>query len=384
MDVGITDFISDENTPLLFAIALFYAAIGGANINFRARIVLIYSFTSVVVLFGFVDFASVLLGSCFILFLLFEVFNPDEDLVTYFSFGYKVIDFCYRFIIEYYGWLYCLILCLLHWISSMRPETPIYYLVSIALVTILAVFVSRAKFSSKPVSDIYKVLLNIPDTDYARYRRVQEKIDILLAKEDRDYFKRKEFQHSITLRRAIRGVGSRLSLKRFLNPIRNVKSLFSRGYSTIEMQLIRTIGLEYGSYKHTVRRKIFELLYANMVINSYIKRLDKDSDARKNIRYWILANYIQNVSVKYGIHEIYPTSENGSLELLYGKSGTGSALENVSREEFFVWCLGLPHYKKGVGENAIEIHKAIIEEFDLDVEKIRDAIRLVNERCAAR
>lgn len=97
------------------------------------------------------------------------------------------------------------------------------------------------------------------------------------------------------------------------------------------MQLIRTIGLEFGSYKHVFRRKISELLYSNLVFNSYIKQLSVDSGTRKNIRYWILANYIGNVSVKFGIRELYPDPKcnKSTIELLYNRT-----LDEITEEEF--------------------------------------------------
>lgn len=191
--MDIADFVLNSNTAILYAIALFYAVIGGANINFRARVVLIYSFACVVVLFGSVDFASVLLGSVFVLFLLFEVFSSDEKLVGTFGVGYKVLDFCYRVIVEHYGWLYCGILVVLYWSPIMQISMSLHYLIGIALMTLLAVFVSRARFSSKPVSDIFNVLLKMPAADSVWYIKNRQKADILLAFEDRDFFREKNF-----------------------------------------------------------------------------------------------------------------------------------------------------------------------------------------------
>lgn len=95
-----------QNTSILFVIALFYTAISGLNLTTRLRVGLVYSFSYLAILFSSLSYCAILAGSIVVLFLILEVFNADEKLVKIFSIPYKIVDFLFRIIFEYYGWFY--------------------------------------------------------------------------------------------------------------------------------------------------------------------------------------------------------------------------------------------------------------------------------------
>lgn len=364
--------ILGSNISVLFIIALFYAAVSGVKLRESQRMVLVYSFSLLIYLFGSIDFYVIILGIIIVSFLILEVFCNDEKLTRIFSLGYKVLDYLYRMTFEFFGLYFILTLVLLQFFKGVFP-TLFWQMLGVAAMLVFAVLTSRKKYSTNTITEtILAMTSHSPVIDALKWPENVNKFNILAAMEDRQFFVRKENQHSFTWKQ----INSRLkkrSLKRFFeHPIERTYSILSRGYGTIEMQLIRTVGISFGSYNCRIRRKLYELLYANMIFNSYMRLFGKDSLEREYFRYWIMQSYIANVSVKFAPSIFYP-GETGTIQKVFKRS-----LSEISDEEFFVWCLGLPYYSTGVGQNAIDIHSDIIEEFCLDREKIMNALDFVN------
>lgn len=357
-----------DNTSILFIIALFYTISSGVNLTIRLRVALVYAFTLASTLFGPISPIPALWGSLIIVFLMLEVFNPDEKLVSLFSIPYKLVDFLYRMVCEYYGWIY-LICYISIYIMQYNDISKIIYQVfgSFALLVLL-LLLSKARYSTKQVAEMIEQLTcNCSINDYPLFERRRNKYEILASMEDREFFHRKESQHCVA--------ADHLVIKAFSNEnwktITYIPKVFCRGYSTIEMQLIRTVGIKFGSYSCCLRRKLFEVLFSTMVFNSYIRQYSELSEARANARLWIIQSYIENVQVKFGKHIYQSDSEGGTFKKVFKKS-----LDEATDEEFFVWCLGLPHYKYGVGSKAVNSHEEIVKSFGLRRNQIDEAIKI--------
>lgn len=91
-------------------------------------------------------------------------------------------------------------------------------------------------------------------------------------------------------------------------------------------------------------------------------------------RKWVYVNggLTAGVSVKFGIREFFP-SDKSTVEQIFEKP-----LHELSNEEFFVWCLGLPYFKIGVGKRAVSRHQEVIERFNLDEKLVFEALKRVN------
>ena len=50
------------------------------------------------------------------------------------------------------------------------------------------------------------------------------------------------------------------------------------------MQILRNIGLEFGSFQLTLRRKVFEFVFSRSFFNSYIEQLERSSFGRSNVK----------------------------------------------------------------------------------------------------
>lgn len=358
------------NELLVFIVALFFSALSGQKMDLGQRVALLYSYCLAIVYCRALDPSTIAFGSLIVLFLVFEVFSNEKMLVHLFSFKYKCLDFLYRLIFEFHGALFFFALFTSAYMLSAK--SIVSHIIFLVLVIALAAMTSKQHFSAKSISRIIKELevLGGDPVNCVFSSKDYPKLQILIYMEDGNFLDRKETIHIVTARYLMSRVISRLrtnGLARIKRNLSNPSSLrrYIRGYSTIEMQIIRNIGLNIGSHRLKIRRKMFEILYSQAVFNSYIRQLSKKSPARRNIKQWILRCYLRLVSVKVDDTVCYPNKDGSTFRQLLGKE-----FSDLSEEEFFVWCLGLPHYENGIGERAVKIHIDAVKHFGLDEMKI--------------
>ena len=131
-------------------------------------------------------------------------------------------------------------------------------------------------------------------------------------------------------------------LKNILNIIikvfilrKNIKN-YLRGYSTIEMQLIRTLSVKDGYSSNVLQRKAYEFCYSKVYFDSL----------KQYYEYHIYANISD-----YKLYLIYiyimiaPVKINGVLYKSILNLFEKEKLENITIEEFYIWVLGLSHKK---------------------------------------
>ena len=364
---------STPTVIVLFSATLLFAAISGMSLSVRLRVSLVYSYCLIVVLMNqAISLQVVAIGSAAALFLVLEVFNTDEDLVRLFSLKYKLIDFLYRMICEYYGIVFFSLLFFLSMVQQHVSTTAggIFALLSISILTAIT---SRGKFASKGVTEIRTSLDELGGSLVScRFNeKDRKKLEMLLFLEDRTFFVRGEKNHTLSLASAATKKFSRIrdGFRRAKSITREAVYRSIRGYGTIEMQLLRNIGLVAGSYRCFLRRKTFEIVFSNTIFNSYLEQLSKESDARKNMKQWILRCYLHAVPVKIGEVPCRPTKDESTFHSLFNKE-----FEELSCEEFFVWCLGLKGYRNGVGPIAVSKNKGAIDRFQLDEQKVNAII----------
>lgn len=386
---SLIDQIPKDNTPLLFTITLFFAAVSGINFSVKLRVTLIYTYCLIVNQLEAIDTHAILIGSTLVLFLTLEVFNPDQKHVTLLNARYKLIDFIYKVTVEMYGlFYYTLIIC-----PSFMPDhildLPFVNTIVLFLTLGLAIATSRGTFSSKPISELIATLESLGDSPSSLTFTDSDKrkLEMLLYIEDKTYLSRKEHQHRLLLIDYLPTIISELKhLAEMLlqwikkagisfHEIQDTAIRYIRGFGTIEMQLLRNIGLDTGSFRHTIKRKLYELTYAQIFFNSYLNRFSKESYARQNFKYWLLNSYLQIVPVKIGKTIVYPEQGKSTFQCLFSKD-----FSQLTMEEFFVWCIGLPHYENGVGPNAVEIHSQAVYHFELDRDLIDSAIETARIR----
>lgn len=138
-----------------------------------------------------------------------------------------------------------------------------------------------------------------------------------------------------------------------------------RGYSTPEMQLLRTVGIARGYEHYKLRRKVYEVLYSKIFFTSLRDYHQANSFAGlSHYRDYILWIYTQSVLTV--INETRCPTFSGAFP-------DGTDVESWSLEGMFVACLGLSF--RPATERTLELYSDVIAAFDLDRAKILRAYR---------
>lgn len=113
---------------------------------------------------------------------------------------------------------------------------------------------------------------------------------------------------------------------------KNIKN-YMRGYSTIEMQLIRTIGVKEG-YKNIFQRKIYEFIYSKIFFSSLKKYYECNYYLNiKEYKYYLIYLYIIIAPIKIN------GKQYKNILDLYNKK----KLNEINIEEFYIWVYGLSY-----------------------------------------
>lgn len=116
-----------------------------------------------------------------------------------------------------------------------------------------------------------------------------------------------------------------------------IKSFFSRGHSTIEAQLIRSIGLEKGydsKFVNVVKRKIFEIIYTNLVFENLKEFYDKLYYANRSM----MKNYLMYIYLSKA-KAVIKEFEHTGIQSVFGKS-----INELDQDELFIASLSIAHY----------------------------------------
>jgi len=365
------DKLVDNNIFLLYMVTLLYVAIAGIKMNERARIALVYIFS---VILAIVTLPAILaiLGATVVLFIYLEVLCEDRMKLWLFTgVRYKITDFLYRLFVEYY-YLYFLLALLI-----LVPEVTLPAAVKAGgAVFWCAAAVLRLMaqtYATKSVTAIVQALeAKMPIYKLEITPDISEKFAILLRMEDITYYTRDDSQHAWALRAVLRKGFRYLKQHKGMGLVKGARALLSRGYGTIEMQLIRCIGIESG-YDHRYRRKVFEYLYANMIFNSYRTYLQQHGIDPGHYREFILWQYIQHVPIQLnGRHEY--EGETSTLLRLFHKTD----IRHITNEEFFIWCLGLPQWQS-VGPLVVGWYAPVMQEFGINKQSVLNRLRRMQD-----
>lgn len=313
------------------------------------------------------------------LFFKLEYFDSDSWKLRNLNLLGKILDYLFR-LIFIDGGLYFLCSMMLCWLAPKWDILRwVVELLSCLSLLMACTQVSREAFKISSMQGIIDSLQSDhPIENWEKYAKHRDKFDVLCHMEDRAYFSRSEFRH---LPSVLDKIKDRFNLAkeglRKLDIVSRLNDCRLRGFSTIEMQLVSNIGLEFGSYQFKWRRKAFEILYTHLIFNSFLRHYEKKSSKRTNYRYWLIRNYIDMVPIKMTASSLAPSQLHDgqtTCSILFGKG-----FEELTCEEFFVWCLGLPHYQNGVGPRAVANHFETIEKFALDETKIFDALNTAKD-----
>lgn len=363
-----------NSTFLLIIITLLYAVLTGIKLTERKRVMLVYIFAYALALAGAFQIRVVFLSSTLVLFLALEFFTDDSLRPTLFvKFRYKLSDFLYRMFMEYaysYFLLCMLSVFLTHVLNGPFVLRAISQLIAFLFLGIALHVLASQKYSTKSITSVIKRIegdklpheLKVTSKDRALNA-------ILVGMEDRTYYERQPQQHSLPLFLVVGKVWNYLFHSASHNVISSFRSLFVRGYGTIEMQLIRSIGIEFG-YGRTYRRKVFEVLYANMLLNSYREYLIRAHGDYHEFRNYILRKYIENVDSSVNGNLFRPDGRRSSLLRMFKKN----RMSDITKEEFFIWCLGLPQ-RDYIHETVLDFYSPFMQRFNISRIEVQKILR---------
>ena len=164
------------------------------------------------------------------------------------------------------------------------------------------------------------------------------------------------------------------------------KKYLNRGYSTIEMQLIRTYGIDSG-YEYSYIRKIYELIYANIFFKSYKRKCKyyhwyKYNDSEYN-KYKIPYAYLKSVPTYVNrkrfnnIVEYYKfIKEKNKINEL----DKDNILYKLTLEETFIFILGLS--MKSIDTNILSRYDDFIEKYGIDKRKLAKLIDFIENETS--
>lgn len=253
------------------------------------------------------------------------------------------------------------------WICSQQSAFAVWILLFASTLILAAILcIARMKFETKTITDIMQTLkaisiYSVPVKD------METKFNMLVAFEDKTFFDRNEDSHTVLSSRIMKGVFKYINRNALRKPLQTTRKIFSRGYGTIEMQLIRNIGVERGYDTCVLRRKLFEIVYSTLIFNSYRRRFSNKSDSVQNYKYWILWCYIQRVPVKFS-RRFFP-AQLSTAKQIFGKD-----FEALSLEEFFVWCISLEFFAL-IGPKTVMKRDGIVIGYGLNRLKIEAALK---------
>ena len=361
----------------LFAIYIIacIAVITYTNFKENQRMFLLYLFTYATAFFGIFRISASTILLLLITFIFLEYLSEDTKKLTLITnIVYKIYDYTFMMFFQYHFFWILLSFVILHF-----SHYPSGYQTLLKGVSILPLFwgahlAISQPFKIKSITDMCQVFETHPPYKFEYREEMQEKFDLLCAFEDKTYFQRKDSYSCISFEYIwvfLKNHGfPKLSF--FKKAVSNISTpqklyrvgtrLFKRGYSTPEMQLLRTIGILRGYDKYKIQRKIFEILYSKILFSS-LKEYHKANTylVLDHYRHYLLYVYFQTVMTKINGRKCTPLSSAFINQ---------SDISNWSMNGLFVVCLGLSF--RQVSDYHLTLFSDIIDDFGLSITRIKE------------
>ena len=216
------------------------------------KIILVYLITFLSVLLNITNPTFILLIDLLAFFIALELLCDDSRKLYLFSLKSRIIDLLFILFFEYHFLAFALSIIML----SINNEV---FLLAFTIRAISVIFfftsilnVSRQKFMTKSVSDVACILEKLPITG-CNIDKMDEKYHMLVAFEDKTFFDRSAKSHSLFSPNIAKNILEYINCRHILHPVDSIRCVFGRGYGTIEMQLVRTLGVENGYHNCLIR-----------------------------------------------------------------------------------------------------------------------------------
>lgn len=336
-------------------------------------IVLMYLITFITNIFNVVPTKESYVILIIALFIQFEFFEDNFKKIIITNWFDKMLDFLYIVLFQYSFLFFTLSLVVSSgFVVELFPNKfrVLAYAVSIIFFCVACDGAASKKYVIKSFGAIKNKIDSIKD--YRKFLESEKEIvdsRCVLFVEDANFYNREDKYTFLSTFYLKKKYFKRLweYIVRFCtekNRIDNVKK-FARGYSTIEMQLLRTLAIQEG-YDYIFRRKIYEILYSRLFWKNLRQYYARCGCGIKQYKDFLLYLYLRTA----------PCLNVGREKRVSDKIKPRSEILEYSREELF--ALTLCFSGKVKRRNVIEIYEDIIELLELDIMEVERIVCELN------
>lgn len=393
------------NQILLYFIGIFYILIN-AGFEKKQKIIIIYICSYCLKLFNIMDFKIIIMILSIVSILYIGFLSKDNiKNIILNNIWYKFKDWVYKIIFEYSGIYFLLSMIIITDTIKAKIQLISFFYINIPIINIdiniisiiLLIWtlnnITSEKYGTNQFTVIKKGMDNVTLwTKIEINQKDIEKMEMLIDIEDKSFFIRENSYNFLSIeflkyqldkfkitKNAVKCniqkngclkcikkvISKRYIAKKIINKFKSA----IRGYSTIEMQMIRTLGIKYG-YSYKLYRKIYELIYSKIFFKSLRKYMNKcylDTKGHGRFKEYLLTVYI-------GIAPIYINGKHyKSMLEIWNKQ----KLCEISKEQFLISILGLSG--KIISPDIIYDYSNIIYRYDIDENKLLILISEIND-----
>lgn len=393
------EMMFEENTIVLYLLCMYYIFsfkdLGSDN----KRIIIAYLFLVIIRSLDILDSKISLSLFIAITFVYFEFMIDDNFKLKIIKNNfYKLIDYFFIMIFQYKFLFFLLLMFFLsHTYCSLIESYNFFIIAQSIIVIVLSLYLfnrlCNIEFKLKSYDNVINHLMeNVDFGNYSKSIINEQMKKILLYYEDRTYYERKNrytllclyyFKYKLNITGEVKI--SKFKFKKvriylrytkiiLLESCRFMKILFNyfilkkpiRGFSTIEMQLLRTAFISEGYEKKPKTRKIFEIIYSNIFFSG-LKKYYKNNFQKVSDNYfkdYLLLEYTYFAPIFIN-NRRYKNMYN-----LFEK-------DKLNNEEFFISVLGLSNQEITKWKTFKFKYAYEIEKFSLDPKRLEKALKKV-------
>lgn len=323
------------------------------------------------------------------LFCFFEIFTSDEmKFKILINPIYKVVDFVYISFSQYaFGGMCCALLMLrIKLPEPLEQQNVVFKILSFLFMVWTLTTTLQQKYVIHTFGEMYKIFTWFPINKIDFNEKLDEACSILVSIEDRIYFERNAYSF-FSLKYIVRILKNKISTQQGNKKIvcvfsagnRFIRNIFdeSRGYSTIPMQLVRSLGIKRG-YNYKYRRKIFEILYSRMFFKGIERMLNEDQVAQKQyFKKYLLYIYFHKVNTFLG--DATFSKFLNAFDMKYNKKNEKD-IYDCSNEGIFIACMGLSKRATYITKENIDYYLQSIDNVELNPDIICDMVENMMNR----
>ena len=295
---------------------------------------------------------------------------------------YKIIDFLYISFFQYafLGMCFALLLLRIKLPEQFFELDFVFKMLSFLAMVWTMTATLQQKYVIHTFTEMYKIFSWYPINKVIFDEKLHEACSILVSIEDRTYFKRNSYSFfSIDYIATV--IKNKLRFQRGKKRFKYIfsagncflKNIFSseRGYSTIPMQLIRSLGIKRG-YNYKYRRKIFEILYSIMFFKGIERMLKEDKvSQRQHFKEYLLYIYFHKVNTFLG--DAMFSKFLNAFDMQYSNKNKKD-IYDFTNEGIFIACMGLSKRATYITRENVEYYLECIDDVKLDPVLICDMV----------